>query len=121
MIQPYTRLKVVDNSGVKMVACLGMVGSKSKTASVGDTITTSVKKTIPTSQFKKGQKVKAVIIRQRKPYSRPDGTVIRFDDNACVLIGQDGNLIGSRISGPVAWELKEKGFSKIISLASEVV
>lgn len=122
MIRPYSRLKVADNSGAKELMCIRVVGqSKQDVAVLGDTIVGSVKSALPQAQTKKKEVVKAVIIRQKFPYIRPDGTTIRFDDNAVVLINADKTPRGSRIFGPVARELRERGFSKIISQATEVL
>ncbi|MFA6493163.1 MAG: 50S ribosomal protein L14 [Patescibacteria group bacterium] len=122
MIQPQTRLKVADNSGAKIVMCIKVVGkAKPNAAQVGDIIVGSVKSAVPHAATKKKEVVKAVIVRQRFPAGRKDGTSIRFDDNAVVLINPDKTPRGSRIFGPVARELREKGFSKIISMATEVI
>lgn len=121
MIQMRTRLTVADNSGAKRIACIlplsGHVGLK---AGLGDVITASVKEAAPDSQVKKGKVVKAVVVRMRKEHRRKDGTYIRFDDNAAVLINEVGEPIGTRVFGPVARELREKKFLKIVSLAPEV-
>lgn len=122
MIQQYTRLKIADNSGAKTISCIGVPGgSGRKYASLGDIIVASVKEATPASNVKKGEVVKAVVIRVSKPYSRPDGSHIRFDDNAAVLIGDDQAPRGTRIFGPVARELRDKNFMRIISLAPEVL
>jgi len=122
MIQAYSRLKVADNTGVKELMCIQILGgSKKKYAQIGDIIVASVKSATPISQIKKKAVVKAVIVRQRKNYRRKDGTYLRFDDNAAVIIGADKNPKGTRIIGPVARELREKGFKRIISLAPEVI
>ena len=122
MIAPYTRLKVADNTGAKEIQCIRIVGgAKAKSGILGDIIVASVKSAVPHGQAKKKEVVRAVIIRQKFPHSRIDGTTIRFDDNAAVLINPDKTPRGSRIFGPVARELREKGFMKIISLASEVL
>jgi large subunit ribosomal protein L14 len=121
MIQPYSRLKVADNSGAKIVSCIKVVaGGKPRAAKLGDTIIASVKSVIPQGNIKKGEVVKAVIIRQRKKFSRNDGSSITFDDNAVILINADGTLRATRIFGPVSRELRQH-FPKIISLAQEVV
>ena len=121
MIQMRTRLTVADNSGAKRIACIlplgGDVGLK---AGLGDIITASVKEAAPDSNVKKGKVVKAVVVRTRKEHRRKDGTYIRFDDNAAVLINDAGEPIGTRVFGPVARELREKKFLKIVSLAPEV-
>lgn len=123
MIKQYTRLKVADNTGAKEVMCIRVVGgAKPNSGQLGDIIVASVKSVIPHSNVKKKEVVKGVIIRQTFPYSRKDGTTIRFDDNAVVLVNADKTPRGSRIFGPVARELREKGtFGKIISLAPEVL
>ncbi len=122
MIQMQTNLKVADNSGARRVQCIKVLGgSKRKTASVGDVIVVSVKDAIPRGRVKKGDVRRAVIVRTAKEIRRPDGTAIRFDDNAAVLINQQGEPIGTRIFGPVTRELRGKEFMKIISLAPEVL
>ncbi len=122
MIQMQTNLKVADNSGARRVQCIKVLGgSKRKTASVGDVIVVSVKDAIPRGRVKKGAVHRAVIVRTAKEIRRPDGTAIRFDDNAAVLINQQGEPIGTRIFGPVTRELRGKEFMKIISLAPEVL
>lgn len=122
MIQTETRLKVADNSGAKLVSCIKVLGgSKRRYASVGDIIVVAVKEAMPNSKVKKGEVVKAVIVRTAKEIRRVDGSHIRFDDNSAVLISQQGEPIGTRIFGPVARELRAKQFMKIISLAPEVL
>ncbi len=122
MIQSYTRLKVADNTGARQLMCLGVLGSSGKRyARVGDIIVASVKKAIPGAVVKEGEVVRAVIIRCAQPYRRPDGSYIRFDENAAVILTDKNNPKGSRIFGPVARELREKNFTKIISLAPEVL
>lgn len=122
MIQMQTNLKVADNSGARRVQCIKVLGgSKRKTASVGDVIVVSVKDAIPRGRVKKGDVRRAVIVRTAKEIRRSDGTVIRFDDNAAVLLNQQGEPIGTRIFGPVTRELRGKDFMKIISLAPEVL
>ena len=122
MIQPQTRLKVADNSGAKEIMCVRVLGgSFRRTGSVGDVIVASVKKAAPGSAVKKGDVVKAVIVRSAKGVRREDGTYIRFDENAAVLIKEDQNPRGTRIFGPVARELRDKDFVKICSLAPETV
>jgi len=122
MIQVQTKLEVADNSGAKKVACIGIIGgSGKKYAEVGDTIVVSVKDALPDSKVEKGSVLRAVVVRTKKELGRPDGTYVRFDDNAVVLINQFGDPIGTRIFGPVARELRAKNFMKIISLAPEVV
>ena len=122
MIQPQTRLKVADNSGAKEIMCFRVLGgSFRRTAGVGDVIVASVKSANPGGNVKKGDVVKAVIVRTRKQYRRPDGSYIRFDDNAAVIINDAKQPKGTRIFGPVARELREKDFMKIVSLAPEVL
>ncbi|HLC38637.1 MAG TPA: 50S ribosomal protein L14 [Patescibacteria group bacterium] len=122
MIQLYSRLKVADNSGARELLCIQVVGgTKRRYARIGDLITASVKSAIPNGQVKKKQVVKAVIVRQRQNFKRRDGSSIKFDDNAVVIINPDKNPKGTRILGPVARELRERGYKKIISLAPEVV
>ena len=122
MIQPQTRLKVADNSGAKEIMCFRVLGgSFRRTAGVGDIIVASVKSATPGGAVKKGDVVKAVIVRTRKQYRRPDGTYIRFDDNAAVIINEQKQPKGTRIFGPVARELRDKEYMKILSLAPEVI
>ncbi|HUZ90602.1 MAG TPA: 50S ribosomal protein L14 [Methylocella sp.] len=122
MIQTETLLDVADNSGAKAVACIKVLGgSKRKTAGIGDVIVVSIKEAIPRGRVKKGDVHKAVIVRQRFPLRRPDGSIIRFDRNAAVLINKEQEPIGTRIFGPVTRELRNLGFMKIISLAEEVL
>jgi large subunit ribosomal protein L14 len=122
MIQTQTRLKVADNSGAKLLYCIKVLGgSKRRYASVGDIIVVSVKEAMPNSKVKKGDVVRAVIVRTAKGLRRPDGSYIKFDDNSAVLINQQMEPIGTRIFGPVARELRAKNFMKIISLAPEVL
>ena len=122
MIQAETKLKVADNSGAKMLLCIKVLGgSKRRYASVGDIIIVSVKEAIPNSKVKKGNVMRAVIVRTIKEIRRPDGSYIKFDDNSAVLINQQNEPIGTRIFGPVARELRAKRFMKIISLAPEVL
>jgi large subunit ribosomal protein L14 len=122
MIQVETFLNVADNSGAKIVQCIKVLGgSKRKYASIGDIIVVAVKDALPTSTIKKGSVEKAVVVRTHKEYRRPDGTYIRFDDNACVIIDANLNPKGKRIFGPVARELREKDYMKIVSLAPEVL
>lgn len=122
MVQPESRLFVTDNSWAKEVLCIKVLGgSKRRYAWVGDIIVCSVKKALPDGNIKKKKVVKAVIVRTTKEIKRADGTYVRFDDNACVIIGEDGNPKGTRIFWPVARELKNKWFQKIISLAPEVL
>ncbi len=122
MIQMQTYLHVADNSGAKRVQCIKVLGgSKRMLAGVGDIIVVAVKDALPNGQVGKGTVQKAVIVRTKKEYRRPDGTYIRFDDNACVIIDANNNPRGKRIFGPVARELRESGFMKIVSLAPEVL
>lgn len=122
MIQQVSRLTVADNSGAKMVKCIKVLGgSKRRYASVGDVIVVSVKDATPRGQVKKKAIERAVIIRTRKEVRRKDGSYIRFDDNACVIITKEGEPKGTRVFGPIARELREKGFQKIVSLAPEVL
>ena len=122
MIQMGTRLVVADNSGAKTIACiLPRGGDVGRVAGVGDIITASVKEAQPNSPVRKGQVVRAVIVRTRKETRRRDGSYIRFDQNAAVLIKEDKEPIGTRVFGPVARELRERSFTKIISLAPEVL
>ena len=122
MIQQETILDVADNSGAKSVLCIKVLGnSKTRYAHVGDLIVCSVKKASTTGQVKKGDVVRAVVVRTVRQVLRKDGTVLRFDDNAVVLVNPDSNPRGTRIFGPVPRELRDKGFMKIVSLAPEVV
>jgi large subunit ribosomal protein L14 len=122
MIQPQSRLKVADNSGAKKIMCINVLGgTRRRYARVGDIIVASVKEATPGAAVKKGDVVRAVVVRTAKTYGRPDGTYIRFDDNAAVVLDDRGNPKGSRIFGPVARELRDKNFMKIISLAPEVL
>jgi len=122
VIQTTTRLRVADNTGAKELMCIRVMGgSNRKYAGVGDIIVCSVKSASPGGQVKKGQVVRAVVVRTTKEYGRPDGSHIRFDDNAAVLITANNNPQGTRIFGPVARELREKQFMRIVSLAPEVL
>lgn len=122
MIQIYSNLQVADNSGARRIRCIQVMGgSKRRYAHVGDIITATVKEALPNAAVKKGEVVKAVVVRTKHPTQRPDGTVIRFDSNAAVLITPQKDPRGTRIFGPVPRELREKGFMRIISLAPEVV
>jgi len=122
MIQPFTRLKVADNTGAREVMCIRVLkGSNARYGRVGDVIVASVKDAAPNSSVKKGEVVRAVIVRTRRAIRRPDGTTLRFDDNACVLINNYGEPRGTRIFGPVARELRDRNFMRIISLAPEVL
>ena len=122
MIQSESYLKVADNTGAKEIKCIRVLGgSKRKYGNIGDVIVASVRKSTPGGQVKKGEVVKAVIVRSAKGVRRADGTYVRFDDNAAVLIKDDKNPRGNRIFGPVARELRDKDYMKILSLAPEVV
>ena len=122
MIQMQSNLVVADNSGAKMVQCIKVLrGTHRRYAGIRDIVVVAVKEAIPTSTIKEGSVQKAVIVRVAKEYRRPDGTYIRFDDNACVIVDADKNPKGKRIFGPVARELRDKDFMKIISLAPEVL
>lgn len=122
MIQSETRLVVTDNSGAKEVLCIKVLGgSHRRYASIGDIIVCSVKKASPDGSIKKKKVVKAVVVRTAKEVRRTDGSYVRFDDNACVIIDDNGQPKGTRIFGPVARELKGKGYNKIVSLAPEVL
>jgi len=122
VIQSNSRLKVADNTGARQLMCIGVLGgTRRKYAHVGDVIVGSVKRAIPGGAVKGGDVVRAVVIRTTKPYRRPDGSYIRFDENAAVILTDKNNPRGTRIFGPVARELREKNFTKIISLAPEVL
>jgi large subunit ribosomal protein L14 len=122
MIQQESRLAVADNSGAKEVLCIRVLGgTKKRYATIGDKIVVTVKNALPSGNVKKGTVVKAVIVRTTKENRRPDGSYIRFDDNAVVLLNAAGEMIGTRIFGPVARELREKQYMKIVSLAPEVL
>ncbi len=122
MIQMRTILEVADNSGARRISCILPIGSHTGlTAGLGDVITASVKEAAPESNVKKGDVVKAVVVRTKKEHRRRDGTYIKFDQNAAVLINDQGEPIGTRVFGPVSRELREKQFTKIVSLAPEVI
>lgn len=122
MIQTYTRLNVADNSGAKRIRLINIPGSsRRRYAHLGDIIVCNVREAVPNSPVKKGEVVRAVVIRQARPYRRTDGTYIKFDDNAAVLILENQLPRGTRVFGPVARELRELGFMRIVSLAQEVV
>jgi large subunit ribosomal protein L14 len=122
MIHQYTRMKVADNTGARQLMCIGIPGaSKRQFARVGDIIACAVKKATPEAVVKKGEVVQAVVVRVAEPYRRADGSYIRFDDNAAVILTDKNNPKGTRIFGPVARELREKNFTKILSLAPEVL
>ncbi|GAB2695875.1 50S ribosomal protein L14 [Paenibacillus thermoaerophilus] len=122
MIQPFTRLSVADNSGAKQLMCIRVLGGTGRrVGQIGDLIVCSVKQATPGGVVKKGDVVKAVIVRTKRPVRRKDGSYIRFDENAAVIVKEDKSPRGTRIFGPVARELREKDFMKIISLAPEVI
>ncbi len=122
MIQVQTYLNVTDNTGAKRVQCIRVLGgSNRKYASLGDQIVVTVKEAIPNATAKKGEVYRAVVVRTKKEVRRPDGTYIKFDDNACVLLNKQGEPLGTRILGPVAREARQKGFTKITTLAPEVL
>ena len=122
MIYRRTLLIVADNTGAKVASCIGVIGRKGKAdATIGDIITVNIKSSAPDATVKKGEVAKAVIVRMKAPLRRGDGTYLRFDSNACVMIDKDLNPRGTRVFGPVARELREKNFMKIVSLAPEVI
>ena len=122
MIQTFSRLKAADNSGAKELMCIKVLGgSFRRTGNIGDVIVASVKTATPGGAVKKGDVVKAVIVRSTSGVRRNDGTYVRFDENAAVIINKDGNPRGTRVFGPVARELRDKGYMKIVSLAPEVI
>jgi len=122
LIQQESRLKVADNTGAREILCIKVLGgSRRRYARIGDVITATVKQAIPEGTVKKGEIVKAVIVRTKKEIRRSDGTYIKFDENAAVIIAEDKNPIGTRIFGPVARELRDKQYMRIVSLAPEVV
>ena len=122
MIQTESKLEVADNSGARKVACLRVLGgSRRKYASVGDVIVVSIKEAVPNARVKKGEVRRAVVVRTKKGIGRPDGSIIRFDENAAVLLDAQKEPVGTRIFGPVARELRGRGFMKIVSLAPEVL
>jgi large subunit ribosomal protein L14 len=122
MLQMESEIPVADNTGARMAEMIGVLGKKNKrTAGVGDIITAHVRESTPTAQVKKGDVVRAVVVRTAAPIKRTDGSVLRFDNNAIVIIDKDNNPKGSRIFGPVARELRDKNFMKIVSLAPEVL
>lgn len=122
MIQMQSMLKVADNSGAKLVRCINVLGpSNRRVGEIGDIVVGSVRKRLPTSDIDKGQLVRGVIVRTRSAYRRKDGTWVRFDDNAIVLINEQGEPVGTRVFGPVARELRDKRMMRIISLAPEVL
>lgn len=122
MIQPYTRLKVADNTGARQIMCINVPGgTRRRYATVGDVIVATVKRAIPGGVVKKGDLVRAVVVRVTRQYHRRDGSYVRFDENAAVILDDKNNPRGTRIFGPVARELRDKNFVKIISLAPEVL
>ncbi len=122
MIYRRTLLTVADNTGAKVASCIGVIGRKGKMdATIGDIITVNIKSSSPEATVKKGEVAKAVVVRMKAPLRRVDGTYLRFDSNACVMIDKDSNPRGTRVFGPVARELREKNFMKIVSLAPEVI
>lgn len=121
MIYPQTMLTVADNTGAKKVMCIRVLGGNKKYARIGDTIIAVVKEAIPNMPVKRSDIVRAIIVRTRKTIRRSDGMYIRFDDNAAVIVNTDNNPRGTRVFGPVAREIREKSFSKIVSLAPEVL
>lgn len=122
MIQQESRLKIADNTGAREILVIKVLGgSRRNFGSIGDTVVATVKKAAPNSNVKKGQVVKAVVVRQKKPFRREDGSHVRFDDNAAVIINEDKRPVGTRIFGPVARELRGAGYARILSLAPEVL
>ena len=122
MVQQETRLKVADNSGARELLVIRVLGgSKVKTANIGDIVVGTVNKATPNGNVKKGKVVKAVVVRSKFGVRRDDGSYIKFDDNACIIIKEDKTPVGTRVLGPVARELRDKGFTKIVSLAKEVL
>ncbi len=122
MIQAFTRLRVADNTGARQIMCIKVLGgTRKRYARIGDIIVASVKVASPDSVVKKGEVVRAVIVRTAKEFGRPDGSYIRFDENAAVILDREQNPRGTRIFGPVARELRDKGFMKIVSLSPEVL
>ena len=121
MIQMESLIDVADNTGARSAKMIGVLGKRSRSASIGDVITAHVRDSIPTASIKKGSVVKAVVVRTAAPIRREDGSVLRFDKNAVVIIDKDNNPRGTRIFGPVARELRDKAFMKIVSLAHEVL
>ena len=122
MVQQESRLKVADNCGARELLVIRVLGgSKVKTANIGDIVVGTVKKATPNGNIKKGKVVKAVVVRSKFGVRRDDGSYIKFDDNACIIIKEDKTPVGTRVLGPVARELRDKGFTKIVSLAKEVL
>ena len=121
MIYPQTILTVADNTGAKKVMCIRVLGGNKKYAEIGDTIIAVVKEAVPNMPIKRSDVIRAIIVRTKKTVRRPDGMYIRFDDNAAVIVNIDNNPRGTRVFGPVAREIRDKNFSKIVSLAPEVL
>jgi large subunit ribosomal protein L14 len=121
MIQMESKVEVADNTGARQAKMIGVMGKRSRSADVGDIITAHIRESIPTAAVKKGSVVKAVVVRTAAPIRRPDGSILRFDSNAVVILDANNNPRGTRIFGPVARELREKNFMKIVSLAPEVL
>ena len=121
MIQMESQVTVADNTGARSAKMIGVIGKRTRSARVGDVITAHIRESIPTASVKKGSVVRAVVVRTSAPIRRADGSILRFDSNAIVVIDKDGNPRGTRIFGPVARELREKNFMKIVSLAPEVL
>lgn len=121
MIYPQTILTVADNTGAKKIMCIRVLGGNKKYATIGDTIIAVVKEALPNMPVKRSDVIKAIIVRTKKTIRRPDGMYIRFDDNAAVVVNADNNPRGTRVFGPVAREIRDKNFSKIVSLAPEVL
>ena len=121
MIYPQTMLTVADNTGAKKVMCIRVLGGSKKYAKIGDTIIAVVKEAIPNMPIKRSDIVRAIVVRTKKTIRRPDGMYIRFDDNAAVIVNMESNPRGTRVFGPVAREIRDKNFSKIVSLAPEVL
>lgn len=121
MLQMESKIEIADNTGARQAKMIGVIGKRTNSARVGDIITAHIRESIPTASIKKGSVVKAVVVRTAYPIRRADGSVLRFDSNAVVIIDKDGNPRGTRIFGPVARELREKNFMKIVSLAPEVI
>jgi large subunit ribosomal protein L14 len=121
MIQMESKVQIADNTGARVAKMIGVIGKRTKVARVGDVITAHIREAIPTASIKKGEVVKAVVVRSAYPVRRADGSVLRFDSNAIVIIDKDGNPRGTRIFGPVARELRDRRYMKIVSLAPEVL
>ena len=121
MIQMESKVQVADNTGARVAKMIGVIGTRSRSAGVGDVITAHIRESIPTANVKKGEVVRAVVMRTASPIRRSDGSTLRFDSNAIVIIDKDKNPRGTRIFGPVARELREKNYMKIVSLAPEVL